>query len=191
MKCRLAAKQREDDDVRQQDHGEVAARQRHQRQRQKNGRRDQAGTDRQGRDGLFRRPVLAVLAGLLGTAEQPPGADDQDDRHDHEHEHERALRQEPNAVDIQDRDQERGNERSGNGPHAADDDDHEDGGKDVEVHQQVRASFGELDGAADAREQRPQKEHAGEQPGLIDAERTDHFAVFGRRPLRECPSGCD
>ena len=75
----------------------------------------------------------------------------------------------------------------GNAAHAADDHHHESIGDDAHIERKLRRLARELQRAPQSREQRAEREHAGEKPLLIDAERGGHVPVFGRRTHQHAP----
>ena len=129
------------------------------------------------------------MADQLRPAEQAVGADDQDDGHDEEHHHQRRLRQQQDAPGLQLADQHGRQEGAGDAAHAADDHDHEGAGEDGEVHEQVGAALGQLQGTAEPGEEGAQEEDAGEQPGLVDAQRPHHLAVGGGGAHQDAEAG--
>ena len=160
------------------------------------GRRDQEQqhrADRQarpaGRDagqGLLSRIDPRDLA--LRPAEQSPGPDHQHDGHHQEHEHQRNLREHQDAERVQLADDHRGEERTHDAAHSADHHDDEDGGDDGQIHMVADRGPGELQRASEAREDRAEEEHGGEQQRLVDPERAQHLPVFGRGPHQGAPA---
>ena len=152
----------------------------------------QAGRAEPGRwrpEGWLGRAGLPVLPRRLRPAEETPRAEDEDHRHHREHEHQGALGDDQDPERVEFRDEHRGEEGAGDAAHAPDHHHHEHRGEDVEVHQQVRAAFRELGRPAEAGEHRAEKEGAGEQPCLVDAERAHHLPVLGRGPDQGAPAG--
>src|SRR6185436_577066 len=62
---------------------------------------------------------------FLGTPQETPGADDQDDGHDREEQHDGHRREHEDPERLELADQERADEASGEAPQPADDHDHE------------------------------------------------------------------
>ena len=85
-------------------------------------------------------------------------------------------------------DQERGEESARNRAQAADHDDHKGVRNDRQVHEEVGGLARDLHRAAQAREERPEREHAGEQPFLVHAQRAGHFAILGRGAHQRAPA---
>ena len=98
-------------------------------------------------------------------------------------------RPDPDAERLDLADQQRGEERARDAAHAADDDDDERVRDRAEVEEELRRLARNLQRAAEAGEQRPEREHAGEEPFLVHAERADHLAVLGGRPDQRAPAG--
>jgi hypothetical protein len=119
-------------------------------------------------------------AGSLRPAEEPIGADDEDDRHEQEDEHQRDLGEDQDAERLELADDERGEKGSRHAAHAADDGDDKSLGDDVEVHARGRGRLRDLQGAAEPGQKGAEKERAGEEERLVDAERADHVAVLRR-----------
>ncbi len=86
-------------------------------------------------------------------------------------------------------DQERREERAEHAAHAADHDHDEGVGDDPQVHVVGDRVARQLERAAQGSEAGAEREHRGEQPGLVDAERADHLAVLGRGAHQDAPAG--
>ena len=187
--------QHEDHDVDDQHQQEIVDRGGHgemgDRQEQQEGEDQRAG-DAQPPAGpaqrRFRRLDDAV-AGDFRFAEQAPGPEDQDHRHDQEHQDQRAVGENLDAEGLEQADQDGGQEGAADAAHAADHDDDKGRRDDVEIHQQVGAALGQLDRPAQPSQRRAEKQHAGEQPALVDAEGRDHLPVEGRRAHQGAPAG--
>jgi len=160
-------------------------RQRGEHQRQPGGSHDVGGARAAQR--LFLHADVA--ARRLRPAEQAPGAPHQHDGHHEEVDHQRELGErhvdaedlhhaQPDAHGLDLGDEQRGHVRAGQRAHAADHHDDEGGADGVQVHLQRGGFARQLQRAAQAREQRAEREHGGEEPGLVDAERADHLAVL-------------
>jgi hypothetical protein len=73
--------------------------------------------------------------------------------------------------------------------HAADHHHHESVGDRREVERQLRGLARDLERAGEPRERRAQREHPGEQPFLVDAQRGGHIAILGRGADQPAPAG--
>ena len=143
---------------------------------------------RQGRtQRLFGRTRMC-LAQCLRHAEQPPRPEDQDHGHHQEHQHQRRVGQYLDAEGLEDAEQHCGPEGPENAAHAAHDDHDECGGEDIEIHQQVGAALGDLNGAAQPGESGAEKQDTGKQPALVDAQRRHHLPVLRRGPDQRAPA---
>ena len=122
-------------------------------------------------------------------AHQPPGARDEHHGHDQELGHQRKLGKrhvdpedrhhaQPDANRLDLRDQQCGDVRTRDGPHAAEHDDDESGTDDFEIEFEARRLAGQLQCAAQTGERRAQRENGRKQPCLIDPERGDHLAIL-------------
>ena len=89
---------------------------------------------------------------------------------------------------LEQADQDGGEKGAADAAHAADH--HHDEGRrdDVEIHQQVGTALGQLDRPAQPGQRRTEKQHAGEQPALVDAERRDHLPVESRGAHQRAPA---
>ena len=158
----------EDEDLAQHLQGIVARRHRHygQRRHQAGGGQGQGSAGRPiGRPRVVRRAAGRVL----GAPHQPPGPHHQDDGHDQEQQHQGDLGEDEDAEGLQLGDEDGGEEGAGYAAHAADDDDDEGLGDDVEVHEQVGRLARQLHRAAQPGQEGAEEENAGEQPLLVDA----------------------
>ena len=169
--------QREDQHVGEQ-HQRVAARR--QGQQREGGEQDRAADENfprrqfDGRLHQSRRP-----GDRLCSSEQAPGPGDQHHSHDEELHHQRRLGPaERDAERLGLGDQQRGEEGAGNRAQPADHDDHESIRDHGEIDIQAGRLARDLQRTAEARQQRAEREHAREQPSLVDAEHARHLAVF-------------
>jgi len=71
----------------------------------------------------------------------------------------------------------------------ADDNDHEHVDNDAQIQRVMHGVARDLQRAAKGCEKDAEREHAGEQPFLIDAERGDHVAVLRRGAHQHAPAG--
>ena len=129
--------------------------------------------------------------GALRPAEQTVWPRDQHDRHDQKFGDQRQLREiDGEAADMHNAkadaqrldlgDDDRGQEGSGNGAHAADHDDDESLADHDQVERKIGRLARHLKRAAYAGEEGAQHEHDREQQRLVDAERADHLTVLRR-----------
>jgi len=181
--------QRKDDHIRQQNLDERPGEQGNQRESENNQPDDDAATLTEGRDRLFRLPHLAVLAGNFFATEQSIRPNRENHGHDHKHQNKRALRQIVHAEHVEHGYQDRCDERSRKRAHTSDHHHDENRRQDVEIHQKVGAAFRQLDGAAKTGKHGAEEKNAREQPGLIDAQRPDHFPVLGRGSHEDADPG--
>src|SRR5260370_39288144 len=70
----------------------------------------------------------------------------------------------------------------------ADHDHHKYVDNDPQIQRMVHRVARNLQAATERREENPEREHAGEQPFLIDAERGHHVAVLRRRANQNAPA---
>ena len=171
------------------------------RQQQQADSRQPGSTQQQPARGAKRRlDRRAVAAGRLRPPHQAPGPPHQHDSHHQKLSHQRELgkteinakgmdRAQSDAHRLDLSNQQRGDIGAGDRAHAADHDDDEcvANGQQVEVERGRLAR--QLQRAAQAREHRAEREHTGEQPGLVHAERTDHLAILRRRAHQHAPAG--
>ena len=134
-----------------------------------------------------------IAYAALGSAEQPIRPRDQHDRHDQKFRHQRELGKinredteahhaDADAERLHLGDDERGQERAGDRAHAADHHDDEGVADHDEVERQIGRLARDLQGAAQAGQERTERKDDREQHRLIDAESPDHLAI-----LRGCP----
>ena len=171
--------QADDDDIDHQDQTELAGHQREQRQRRQQCGGKPPSTAFKQSDRLLGVADLAVFTGRLFTAKQAVGPDHQDNGHHDEHQHQSTLRQKTYTQHVEHGNENRGNECAWYRAHAANHNHDKDGRENVEVHEKIGTTLGQLKRAAEAGQHRAKKEHTGEQPGLIDAESADHFPILG------------
>ena len=96
---------------------------------------------------------------------------------------------EPDAERLDHADQQRGEERARDAPHPAHND-HDERIRDrAEIEEELRRLARDLQRAAEPGERRPESEDTGEEPLLVDAERSDHLAVLGRSADERAPAG--
>ena len=187
-------KQHEDHDLDRQHEREIADNGRNDqvRHRQKQQKREHEGAgEAQAPAGRAQRGLGRLdnaVAGNFRPAEQAPGPEDQDHRHDQEHQDQRAVGENLDAEGLEQADQDGGEEGPADAAHTADHHDDEGRRDDVEIHQQVGAALGQLDRPAEPGQRRAEEQHAGEQPALVDAEGGDHLAVEGRRAHQRAPA---
>ena len=93
------------------------------------------------------------------------------------------------AERVQFRHQHGGDEGADDAAEAADHHHHEHVDDDAQVERVMHRVARDLQRAAECREKYPEREHAGEQPFLIDAERRHHVAVLGRGAHQHAPAG--
>ena len=129
------------------------------------------------------------MAGELGRAEQAGRAQDQHDGHDQEGQRQGELRERPDPESGQLADQERGQKRAGDAAETPDHDHDENIDDDAQVHVVGHGIPRQLQGAAERREPCAEREHRGEQPGLIDAQRPDHLPILGGGAHENPPTG--
>ena len=182
------------------EHERIAAGRERQRGKPRN-EDDGGGVERprrrpQGRLDVRRRRALD----RPGLAEEPLGPQHQHDRHDDELCHQGQLRERERVAEELDRpdadaerldaaDQQRGEERARDAAHAADDHHHERVRDRAEVEEELRRLARNLQRAAEPGEEPAEREHAGEEPLLVHAERADHLAILGRRADQRAPPG--
>ena len=129
----------------------------------------------------------------MRAAEQAVGPRDQHHRHHQEFGHQRELGEihadeaeihhadaDADRLDLGDDDG--GQVSPGDRAHAADHHHHEGVADRGEIGGEIGRLARHLQRAAEAGERGAEREHGGEQHGLIDAERADHLAVLRRRP---------
>ena len=134
-------------------------------------------------------PPMVPRALSRPPAEQAPGPQDQHHRHDDELGDQGELRvAQADAERLDLADQQRGEECAGNRAQAADHHDHEGVRDDRQVDLEVRRLARDGERAAEAGERRAEREHAGEQPALVHAERAGHLAVLGRGAHQDAPA---
>src|SRR5205807_8140998 len=129
-------------------------------------------------EGMYGEPRRASRRGL-GLAEQAPGADDQDRGHHQQYEDDGDFREYEDAERVELGDQHRGDEGDDDAAEAPDHHHDEHIDDDAQVHGVMHGIPRYLQRAAEACEKYAEREHAGEQPFLIDAERRHHVAVLG------------
>ena len=171
------------------------------RQREQHEQHDGAEDDQRARSRADRRLERSGTAYRdLRTPEQALRPGDQHHGHDQELGDQRQLGEihgksaegdQPNAdaqrLDLGD--EHGGDIRSDNRAHAADHDHDEGIGDHREIHAEIRRLAGELQRAAKPGEQRAQGKDSGEQDRLIDAERAEHLAIFGRGANQTAETG--
>ena len=135
-------------------------------------------------DGQARR----AARGGLRLAEQAPRPHDQHHRHHQEHQDDGDLRKNENAERVQFGHQHGGNEGADDAAEAADHHHHEHVDDDAQVQRVMHRVARNLQRAAERCEKHTEREHAGEQPFLIDAERRHHVAVLRRRAHQYAPA---
>ena len=141
-----------------------------------------------------------IAAGCLGFAQQPPGPPHQHHRHDQKVHHQGELGKrhrhtehihhtQPDAHGLDLGNQQGRQIRPGDRAHAPHH--HHDKGRtdDVQVHLEVGGLAGQLQGTAQSGQQSTQRKHGGEQPGLVHAQRADHFAVLRGRTNQGAKTG--
>ena len=180
--------QAEAEDLDQHELGVAAGHRRQRQQEGEPGQHRQAHRPRRRAGRLLGRGRRLVLA-QLRPAEQAVGPDHQDHGHDQEGQDQGDLGKDPDAEGGQLADQQRRQGRSRDAAHAADHDHDEGIGDDPQIHVVGDRIAGQLQGATEGRERRPQHEHRGEQPGLIDPKCGDHLPILGRRPHQHPPPG--
>jgi hypothetical protein len=121
-------------------------------------------------------------------AQQAPGPHDQHHRHHQEHEHQTDLGKQQDAEGIELRDDDRRQEGAGHAAQPADHHHHEGLHDDRQVHGVMHRLARDLHRAAEAGKKDAEREHAGEQPGLVDPERRHHGAILGRGPHQDAPA---
>ena len=177
----------EDRDLRADGQRIVAGEQRQRRRDDERRERRQPLVRRQrppGIDGEARR----LARRRLRLAEQAPGPHDQHHRHHQEDQDDGDLRKDQDAERVELGDQHRRDEGADDAAEAADHDDDEDLDDDAQIHRVMHGIARDLERAAERGEEDAEREHAGEQPFLIDAERRDHVAVLRRRAHQHAPA---
>src|SRR6267142_1663891 len=101
--------------------------------------------------------------------------------HHQEHQNDGDLRENQDAERVQLRYQHRRDKGADDAAETADHDHHKYVDNDPQIQRMVHRVARNLQAAAERREKNPEREHAGEQPLLIDAERGHHVAVLRRR----------
>ena len=125
----------------------------------------------------------------LRLPQQPPGAPHQHHSHDQKLHHQRHLGQRqadaphlhqpgPHTHRLELGNQQRRHKRAGNRAHAAHHHHHKGCANGVQVHVELGGLARQLQRAGQARQQSAQRKHAGEQPGLVDAQGAHHAAVL-------------
>ena len=162
------------------------------------GERQQQKRDRQrGGENFKRQPCrpdrlldFRVIAHQgLWTAEQAIGAHDQHHRHDQKFCDQRQLgeiHREAAEIDEADADaqrlhlgdDDRGEERAHDRTHPADHHDHESIADHDQVESEIRRLARHLQRPAEAGEEGAEREHDREQQRLVDAQRSNHFAIL-------------
>ncbi len=92
----------------------------------------------------------------------------------------------PKALSLGD--QHRRDEGADDAAEPADHDDDEDLDDDAQIHRMMHGIAWDLQRAAESCEKDADREHRGEQPFLVDAERCDHVAVLRRRANQHAPA---
>ena len=180
-------KDHEDRDLRADRERIIAADQRQRRRQHQRGDRREAFVRRQRPPGIDGQPRRAARR-RFRLAEQAPWPHDQHRGHHQEHQDDGNLRKDQNAERVQFRHQHRRDKGADDAAEAADHHDHEHVDDDAQVHGVMHGVARNLQRAAERREKDAEREHAGEQPFLIDAERRHHVAILGRGADQHAPA---
>ena len=119
----------------------------------------------------------AMTRSAFRPAEQAPRLHHKHQRHQQEHQHQRDVRENQHAESLQLADQQRGEESTSDGAHAANDRHHKGFGDDGKIHLRGSGNTGDLQGATQPRQKSAQKQRAGKKQSLIDTKRAHHIAV--------------
>ena len=165
----------------------VAADQRQRRRRDQHGQRCKAFVRRQRRPGIDGQSRRAAR-GRFRLAEQAPWPHDQHRGHHQEHQDDGDLRKDQDAEGVEFRHQHRGDKGADDAAEAADHHHHEHVDDDAQVQRVMHGVARNLQRAAERCEENADREHAGEQPFLIDAECRHHVAVLRRRAHQHAPA---
>ena len=136
--------------------------------------------DRQSRRAARRRFRLA---------EQAPWPHDQHRGHHQKHQDDGNLRKDQDAEGVEFRHQHRGDKGADDAAETADHHHHEHVDDDAQVQRVVHGVARNLQRAAKRGKKNAEREYAGEQPFLIDAECSHHVAVLGRGADQHAPAG--
>ena len=161
-------------------------------QRQRRGQHQYGG----GRKALVRRQRPPDIDGQprraarqrLRPAKQAPWPHNQHHGHHKKHQDDGNLRENENAEGVELRYQHRRDKGAGDAAQPADHHHHEHVDDDAQVHGMMHGIARDLQRAAERGEKDPEREHAGEQPFLIDAECGHHVAVLGRGTHQHAPA---
>ena len=170
-------------------------RQRQQGQAQHHGCRQQ-GLARRAQGWLYRR---GVAGGRLGLAHQPPGPPHQHHRHHQKLGHQGELAEveidsegghiaNAHAQRLDFGNQQCGHVSTRDAAHAAHHHHHEGVANGEQIQVERGRLTRQLQRAAQAGQHGAQCKHAGEQPGLVDAQRAHHLAVLGGGAHQRAPA---
>ena len=164
----------------------IAADQRQRRGQHQRDDRGQAfvrGQRTPGVDGQSRR----AARGRLRLSEQAPGTHDQHDGHHQEYQDDGDLRKDQDAERVQFRNQHRRDKGTDDAAETTDHHHHEHVDDDAQIHGVMHRIARNLQRAAERGEKYADREHAGEQPFLIDTERRHHVAILRRGANQNAP----
>ena len=166
---------------------EIIARDERQKRRDRQGENDEQPALRAewapaGKDRAARAP-----RGRFRAAEQSPGPHDQHDRHHQEDEDDRNLREDEDTEGVELGDDDRREEGALHAAEPADHDDNQRFRDHLHVHRVAGGLARQFERAAEAREKDAEREDAGEEPFLVDAERRHHFAILSRGAHQHAP----
>ena len=128
--------------------------------------------------------------GGRGPAQQPPRSQGEDRGHQEKDQDELELPGEPHDPQrLEDAEEDRPHQRAEDVAHPADHHHHERLDDDGGIHHRGERLARDLERSRHAGQPRSDDEHAGEEPGLVDAQRARHLAIGGRGADQDPPPG--